>query len=195
MTFPSNLSDPLGGRAPIGADPKQLHDHWKGLVTFGVVSALLGLVALGLTVSATLASVLMIGVFMIVAGVVELAIGFRMRSWRRFLVWEVAGIVYVLAGGFAVLQPEVASVVITLLLGAGLVATGLLRIVFGFQVGASPSRSMLFLSGTVTALLGLVIVLGWPANSAFILGTLLGIDLLFNGVAWTMFGLRARHPA
>lgn len=193
MTLPSNFSNPLGGPAST-ADPKQLHDHWKGVVAFGLVSAVLGLVALALTVSATLASVLMIGVFMIVAGLAELALGFRMRSWRRFLVWEVAGVVYLCAGAFAMLQPEVATVVITLLLGAGLVATGLLRVIFGLQLGASPNRSLLLLSGTVTGLLGLVIVLGWPANSALVLGTLLGIDLLFNGIAWTMFGLRARHP-
>lgn len=193
MTFPSNPSDPLGGPR-LTADPKRLHDHWKGLVAFGVVSALLGLMALVLTVTATLASVLMIGVFMIVAGITELMVGFRMRSWRRFIVWELAGVLYIVAGGFAVLAPEVASVVITLMLGAGLVATGILRIVFGFQVGSSPSRSMLLLSGAVTGLLGLVIVLGWPANSAFILGTLLGIDLLFNGIAWATFGFRARHP-
>lgn len=193
MSFSPNLSDPLGGRH-VPTDPKRLHDHWKGVVAFGVATALLGVVALGLTASATLASVLMIGILMIVAGIAELALGFRMRSWRRFLVWELAGALYVVAGLFAVLQPEIASVVITLMLGAGLVATGLLRIAFGFQVGPSPSRSMLFLSGAVTALLGLVIVLGWPHNSALVLGTLLGIDLLFNGIAWTVFGLRARNP-
>lgn len=193
MRFSSNLSGPLGGPGPA-TDPKRLHDHWKGVVAFGVVTALFGVLALGLTVSATIASVLMIGVLMIVAGVAELALGFRMRSWRRFLVWELAGVVYVVAGLFAVLQPEVASVVITLMLGAGLIATGLLRVALGFQVGPSPSRSMLFLSGAATALLGLAIVLGWPANSALVLGTLLGLDLLFNGLAWTVFGWRARHP-
>ena len=193
MSFSTKLPDPLTGPG-LASDPKRLHDHWKGVVAFGIVTTLLGVVALGLTVSATIASVLMIGILMIVAGIAELALGFRMRSWQRFLVWELAGMLYVVAGIFAVLQPEVASVIITLMLGAGLVATGLLRIVFGFQVGPSPSRSVLFLSGAVTALLGLVIVLGWPANSALVLGTLLGIDLLFNGIAWTVFGLRARHP-
>ncbi len=194
MTEPTIFPDPLGGPG-ITADAKRLHDHWKGLVAFGVLSAVLGVLALILTVSATLASVLFIGFFMILAGVTELALGFHMRSWRRILVWEAAGVLYVVAGFFAVLEPEIASVVITLMLGAGLVATGLLRIVFGMQLGLPENRSTLLLSGAVTCLLGLVIVLGWPANSALVLGTLLGIDLLFNGMAWIVFGLRARDPA
>jgi uncharacterized membrane protein HdeD (DUF308 family) len=183
--------DPLG-RLGATPDPRRLHEHWRGLVGFGIVSALLGMLALVLTVSATIASVLIIGVFMVMAGAAEVTVGFRMRTWRRFIAWEVAGLLYLVAGAFAILVPEVASVVITLMLGAGLVATGVLRIVFGLQVGPSPNRPLLFLSGAVTALLGLVIVLGWPGNSALVLGTLLGIDLLLNGIAWTFFGLRAR---
>ena len=194
MSLPPTFPDQFNGAVSL-VDRKRLHDHWKGFVVLGAIAAALGVLALALTVSATIASVLLIGVFMIGAGVVEIAIGFRMRSWRRFVVWELAGLLYLVAGGFAVLVPEVASVVITLLLGAGLVATGLLRIVFGIQLGSSPSRTMLFVSGVVTMLLGLVIVLGWPANSALILGTLLGIDLVFNGISWIFFGLRSRAPA
>ncbi|MCW6510161.1 HdeD family acid-resistance protein [Lichenifustis flavocetrariae] len=194
MSFPPMFPDEINGSGPV-LDRKRLHDHWKGFVVLGALATALGLLALALTESATITSVLVIGVFMIVAGAAEITIGFRMRSWRRFVVWEIAGVLYLVAGGFAVLVPEVASVVITLLLGAGLVATGLLRIVFGIQLGSSPSRTMLFVSGVVTMLLGLVIVLGWPANSALILGTLLGIDLVFNGISWIFFGLRARTPA
>jgi uncharacterized membrane protein HdeD (DUF308 family) len=44
-------------------------------------------------------------------------------------------------------------------------------------------------------LLGLIIVIHWPADSIWVLGTLLGVDLLFNGAGWVRFGLglRARH--
>lgn len=191
--FPGSPSSPEGSGLPF--DRKSLHDHWRGLVVFGVVSAVLGVLALVLTVSATIASVLMIGVFMLFVGATEIALGFRVRSWQRFLFWEIAGVTYLLAGLFAVLVPEVASVVLTLLLGAGLVATGVLRLVSGLQVRASASHGLMPLSGAVTALLGLFIVLGWPGNSPFILGTLLGIDLVFNGIMWILFGLRARTAA
>ena len=47
----------------------------------------------------------------------------------------------------------------------------------------------------MTALVGLLVILGWPTNSYVILGTLLGIDLLFTGVTWVGFGLRLRNHA
>ena len=47
----------------------------------------------------------------------------------------------------------------------------------------------------VTALLGLLIVSGWPRNSLFVIGLLLGIELVFSGLNWIFFGLRLRSRA
>jgi uncharacterized membrane protein HdeD (DUF308 family) len=44
----------------------------------------------------------------------------------------------------------------------------------------------------LTALVGLLILIGWPSDSVFILGILLGLDLLFWGTAWIAFGLWLR---
>ena len=48
----------------------------------------------------------------------------------------------------------------------------------------------------MTILLGLIIVIHWPLDSVYVLGTLLGVDLLFHGVGWVSFGmgLHAREP-
>ena len=45
------------------------------------------------------------------------------------------------------------------------------------------------------ALVGLLVIFGWPGNSYVILGTLLGIDLLFTGLMWVGFGLRLKSHA
>lgn len=188
---------PLNVRSPSGHPGSRhaLQGKWGWFVTFGVLTALLGLAALVLTETATIASVLTIGIFMILAGAVEIAIGFKARGWGQVLFWELAGVLYVLAGIFAVTDPVPASLVITLLLGAGLLATGIVRVVLGLRMQRSPTRTPLIVAGAVTALLGLVIVLGWPSNSVLVLGTLLGIDLLFSGLGWTMLGLRIRAAA
>ena len=47
----------------------------------------------------------------------------------------------------------------------------------------------------VTALLGLLIVSGWPGNSLSVIGLLLGIELVFTGVTWIFFALRLRSHA
>jgi uncharacterized membrane protein HdeD (DUF308 family) len=186
---------PPGGPASAGSEGvERLRGRWGWIVAYGALMAMLGIVALILTETATIASVLLIGCFMIVAGVVEIGIGLRTRTWGRLLLWEAAGLIYIIAGLFAVMQPLFASVVLTLLLGAGLLATGLMRIVLGLRMVGSRTRGGVILAGVITALLGLLIVTGWPASSVIVLGTFLGIDLLLYGVTWMVFGYRLREP-
>lgn len=180
----------------LGSAVERLRHRWGWIVAYGAFSALLGVVALVLTESATVASVLLIGLFMMVVGVAEVGLGLRARGAGRILAWEAAGVLYLLAGLFAVALPELASAVITLLLGAGLIATGLVRIVLGTRLSGTRSRGAVVLAGAVTALLGLFIVTGWPASSAFVLGLFLGLDLLVYGLTWIVLGTRlARHRA
>lgn len=185
--------DPLTGGA--GRHFERFRAHWKAIVAFGLLSAILGLAALMLAVTATVATVLMIGFFMIISGVGQVIIGFRTRSWGRFFALELAGVIYCIAGLFAVFSPIEASVVLTLLLGAGLIATAAVRLYLGFEMRGSPNRTALLVAAAATGLLGVLVVIGWPANSFFILGTLLGVDLLFQGIAWMIFGLRMRPTA
>lgn len=188
---PGSLGFGMGGPR----HSERFQAHWKAIVAFGLLSAVLGVAALVLSVTATIATVLLIGIFMSLAGIVQLAIGFRTRSWGRFIAFEIAGLVYLVAGVFAIFSPLEASIVLTLLLGAGLIATAASRLFLAFQMSGSPRRGALLLAGFATGLLGLLVVIGWPSNSLFILGTLLGVDLLFQGVAWTAFGWRIRPTA
>ena len=80
------------------------------------------------------------------------------------------------------------------MLGAVMVAAGIMRISIGSHM-APHARTMVILGGVVTLLVGLFIILGWPTNSFVILGTLLGVDLLFTGMMGVGFGLRLRSHA
>lgn len=186
----SQITPPGTRPHSLGSAVERLRHRWGWIVAYGAFSALLGLTALILTESATVASVLVIGFFMMVAGVVEIGIGLRSRGAGRILAWEAAGVLYLLAGLFAVALPEIASAVITLLLGAGLIATGVVRIILGTRMTGTRSRGAVVLAGLVTTLLGLFIVTGWPASSAFVLGLFLGLDLLFYGITWIVLGTR-----
>ena len=71
-------------------------------------------------------------------------------------------------------------------------------IVIGGIVGA---LAKLFMPGKdpggliVTVLLGILILWTWPLNSAWVLGTLLGVSMLFSGTARLMMSLAARRLA
>ena len=168
-----------------------LKPRWGWIVAWGAAVAGMGIAALILVASATIASVYTIAIFMILAGGGEIATGLSAKTWSRSIVWIAAGLAYIVAASFALAQPLVAAAIFTLLLGAAMIATGVIRLMFAAHLQA-PLRSPLLLAGLLTLCVGLLIVAGWPADSFFVLGVLLGLDLLFWGTAGIGLGLLLR---
>ncbi len=172
----------------------RLRHRWGWFIALGALTEVLGVVALALVVNATLTAVLVIAVFMIIKGGSEITVGLNSKTWGREILMIGAGLAYIVAGAFALAQPGPAAAVFTLMLGASLLVAGGVRVWIGAHM-SSHARLMVIGSGVVTALIGLFVVSGWPANSLFILGALLGVDLVFTGFMWIGFGLRLRSHA
>ena len=180
----------------IGSDIAPLRAKWGWIIALGIVYIIAGFVALGSIVLATVASVLVVGIMMIVAGVAEVINAFQIKSWGKFLLWALLGILYIVAGFVAFDNPLFAAVLLTLFLGASLVASGIMRIILAFSMKAETPWMWIAFSGVITLLLGTLILARWPINSVYILGLFLGIDLIMAGAGWVGlgFGLR-RAPA
>jgi uncharacterized membrane protein HdeD (DUF308 family) len=191
MSLPIKIA-PISSLPPAGSGcVERLRDRWAWFVALGVLVAAMGVAALVLVVSATIASVYIVALFMIVAGGGEIVFAFGARSWARFFLWVVAGIAYIVVAAFALAQPLMAAALFTLLLGIAMFVTGLIRIYVGTQLNKDV-RAIVILAGIVTSLVGLVVLIGWPANSFVALGVLLGLDLLFWGGSWITLGLRMK---
>jgi uncharacterized membrane protein HdeD (DUF308 family) len=169
-------------------DTTPLRARWGWIVALGVVYLIAGFVALGSIVMATVASVLIVGVMMIIAGVCEVFYAFQIKSWGRALVWALLGVLYIVAGFITFENPLFAAVVLTLLLGASLVASGAVRLFLAFNMARETPWVWVALSGVVTLLLGLLILARWPVNSLYILGLFLSIDLIMAGASWVGLG-------
>jgi uncharacterized membrane protein HdeD (DUF308 family) len=142
---------------------------------------------------ATVASVFVVGVMMIIAGVAEVFNAFQIKSWGKFLVWALLGVLYIIAGFFAFENPLLAAAVLTLVLGASLVASGLVRIFLAFSMKRESPWIWVALSGVITLLLGGIILAHWPVSSVYTLGIFLGIDLIFAGASWIGLGFGLRR--
>jgi uncharacterized membrane protein HdeD (DUF308 family) len=178
-----------------GQETAPLRAKWGWIVALGVVYVIAGFVALGSIMLATVASVFMVGIMMIVAGVAELFNAFQIKSWGKFLVWALLGVLYIVAGFVTFENPLFAAAVLTLVLGASLVASGIVRIFLAFSMKREQPWILVAFSSVITLLLGLLILAHWPVNSVYILGLFLGIDLIMAGTAWIAlgFGLHARR--
>ena len=112
MTSASDTSHPSG----LGSGISALHAKWGWIVALGVVYLVAGFVALGSVVMATVASVIVVGAMMIVAGAAEIIGAFQMKSWGKFVIWALLGVLYVIAGFLTFENPLFAAVLLTLFL-------------------------------------------------------------------------------
>jgi uncharacterized membrane protein HdeD (DUF308 family) len=186
MTSISNTGSATVDTAPLRA-------KWGWILALGIVYVIAGCVALGSVVMATVASVLIVGVMMIVAGVAEIINACQCKGWGRFLVWVLLGALYIVAGFITFENPLFAAAILTLLLGASLVASGIMRIILAFSMKREQPWIWVLLSSIITLLLGLMILAHWPVSSIYILGIFLGIDLVVAGAGWIGLSL-ALHP-
>ncbi len=189
----SNISAGLGLGPSSALAP--LSAKWGWIVALGAVYLVAGVLALGSVVSATVVSVYFVGIAMIVAGVAEVVSAFQIKSWGRFLFWLVLGVLYIVAGFVAFSNPLLTAAWLTLVLGAALLVSGLVRIFLGFGMQHGTPWMWVVLSGLITLLLGIVILAHWPVSSLAVLGIFLGVDLVMAGVGWIIVGLGLRRVA
>lgn len=175
-------------RLPAGTDTAPLRVKWGWIVGLGVVYVIAGFVALGSVMIATVASVFVVGVMMIVAGIAEIINAFQLKGWGKFLIWALLGVLYIVAGFVTLQNPLLAAALLTLILGAALIASGLVRIFLAFSMKRESPWIWVLLSSVVTLLLGLLIIAHWPISSVYVLGIFLGVDLVMAGAAWIGLG-------
>src|ERR1700732_1414384 len=104
----TNASDTMRN-LQAGSDPAPLRAKSGWIVALGVVYLLAGFIALGSVVMATVASVLVVGVMMIIAGVAEVFSAFQIKSWGKFLFWVLLGVLYIIAGFVTFANPLLAA--------------------------------------------------------------------------------------
>lgn len=169
----------------------RLHDRWPWFVALGTLVVVLGLAAIGSSVAATLTTVLLFGVLLVVAGVVQAVNAFLARSWGGVFVHALGGVLHVLVGGFMVEHPMRAAAVLTLVLAAAFLVGGAARLLFA-ATHSFPGRGWVVFNGLVTLLLGVSVWQGWPAASLWVIGLFVGIELVFSGWSLVVLGLTAR---
>jgi uncharacterized membrane protein HdeD (DUF308 family) len=196
-TFPGDPSE--GGSVPDV--PRAEHRHYRSIatITLGVLSILLGIFAWGGAVVTTLASMLVLGVILLAAGVTQLVQAFRVGSWQGFFFHALIAAIDVAMGIVLLRTPYLGAASLTLLIAGYFIAGGVARMA-GMSVIPSASRGWMLFSGLVSLLLGTWILWQWPTATLFLIGALIGIDLILTGWAMVMLGileegLRSQVPA
>jgi uncharacterized membrane protein HdeD (DUF308 family) len=101
-------------------------------------------------------------------------------------------LLYVVAGLMIITRPLLASMLLTGALAGMLLLIGVLRCVMAIQHRAMQGWAWALVGGIVTVLLGLMILSKWPADSLWVIGLFLAIELIVQGWSLTFIAVAAR---
>jgi len=188
-----SFSTGIPGNVDSEAELAPLRAKWGWIVALGLVYLIAGVIALGSVVTATVVSVFVVGVMMVVAGIGEVVGAFQVKSWGKFILWLLIGLLYIVAGFVTFQNPILAAVMLTFILGISLLVSGIMRIIVALSIRREQSWIGVAISGVLTIILGLMILARWPVSSVYILGIFLGVDLVVAGVGWIGLGFGLRN--
>jgi uncharacterized membrane protein HdeD (DUF308 family) len=129
----------------------------------------------------TLATVILYGALLLVGGAAGIVTAFRLDNWKGRLAAIVLSILYLVAGAIMLLHPVLGALSLTLVVGAFLLASGLIKIWMGFSHRKQSGWGWLVASGVLSLLLAILIYAQFPGSGLWVLGLFLAIELIFDG--------------
>jgi uncharacterized membrane protein HdeD (DUF308 family) len=171
---------------------KQLKENWNWFFVLGIALVVLGSVSILFAVATTMVTVVFLGAVLLTAGIFEAIKSFKINKWSTFFLHLFLSVLYVVAGGFIILNPVINALSLTILVAMLFLVSGIVKIIFSFAKNL-PHRFWLLLSGILSVILGILIIKEWPTTGLWVIGMLLGVDLVFAGWTWIMLSLSAKN--
>jgi uncharacterized membrane protein HdeD (DUF308 family) len=161
-------------------------------ILWGVLLIVFGMLAIGSPFLAAVAVSVVVGWLIVLAGTVHLMLSFRAHGAGSMIWKALVGIAYVCFGAYLILHPVLGVASLTLLLGSLFLIEGILNIVLYVKMRPIHGSQWMLVDGIITLLLGLMIYMQWPSSSLWAIGTLVGISMIFSGIARVMMSLAVR---
>jgi uncharacterized membrane protein HdeD (DUF308 family) len=170
----------------------ELREHRGWILAFGTLMVLLGIFAVAYAAVFTIVSVFWMGWVLIIAGGIEAVYAVRHRG-RGHLIWYLLeALLAIVVGALLLRSPVVGALAITLVLASYFILAGIFKIVAALVLRL-PFWGWTLLNGVLSLALGIIVWGGWPATAFWILGLLIGINLIFSGFGRIMLALALRH--
>lgn len=174
-----------------------VQQHWKGKLAAGVLTVILGGIALAWPGPSILVASALFGVYLLVSGFTEVYLAFTLpRSAAARIMWFIAGALSVVMAilcfrhfgeGYAVL-------LLSLWIGVGFIFLGVSEIAAVGSLPALPGRFWYIVLG-ITSMIAGGVVIAWPFDSIVVLDLVSGVWLIVIGVMQIVQAFQIRKDA
>ena len=162
--------------------------HWWLFLLLGIVLLLSGVAVIAYPLFSSVGSVMLLGVLLIVSGIFTIIAAFWAGKWSALMLQLLVGVLYVMAG-FAIRDaPLESTALLTMFIAAFFIVVGVFRIIVAL-VERFPQWGWALLNGVVTLMAGVIIYDTYPVSALWVIGLLVGLELLFNGWTWIMLSV------
>jgi len=162
-------------------------------IGLSILMLLAGILAIVIPPAAGIAVLIVVAWLLTFSGAAHLVFAWHTRSTGGFI-WELLlGILYIWVGVYALLHPVAGLASLTLVLAIYLFAEGVLELILSFRLRPMPGSNWLLFDGVITLILAILIWRTWPSSTEWVIGTLVGISMLFSGAARLSLSLAARR--
>ena len=169
---------------------------WPFVLALGIAALVAGLITIVWPSVTVLALVVVLGVFLLIAGGAEIGWSIserHMEGWGYILF---RGIVDAIAGLVVLVWPDVTALVLALLLAAWLFVYAAMSLWYAYRHRGERPHTGHFVAKGIAALVAAVITVVWPSITVFVVALVIGIMLLFWGAVLTRFAfVLRRQPA
>lgn len=166
---------------------------WGWMLAYGVVSVLLGIGAFLWPFAATYAATLVVGAFLIAAGIASIASGIASKGHEGQWYAIGFGFVSLVIGSIMAFEPLTGALSLTLLVIIWLGLRGAMEIAAGTRFRRG--RGLMLALGVVNILLALYVMATLPLSSLTLPGFILGISFLLGGIHAITAGLAHKQGA
>ena len=175
----------------ITADVLQKARSWS--VLWGVLMFICGMLAIIMPLASSIGVVILLGWLILFSAVWHLIFAFQTRGWGNILWQTLLAIIYGVAGFYMLWNPLLGVISLTLVIAVFLLCEGVLELVLFFNMRHVANSIWFLINGIITLILGLLVWFHWPASSIWLIGTLVGISLIFSGISRVMLSLPHRR--
>jgi uncharacterized membrane protein HdeD (DUF308 family) len=136
-----------------------------------------------------------IGLLLVLGGIGRTMFSWIAPSWGSALLRAAVGVLTVIAGVYMLMQPEVGSRALAIVLMIYLFADGITSLIMALRMPPVVSGGWMLLGALASIALGVLMWMQWPASGELAVGVLIGIKLILDGISLIGLGVTAKAIA
>ena len=173
-----------------------LGKSWKLLLTAGIISVVLGAVAIIVPPLASVTITYLVGILLLIGAVAFVAEAISRGSTGHRIWSALLAVLYVFAGVWLIINPVSGTITLTLILAVFFLLIGALRLIAGIASrGKVPNAGWTIVNGVLSIVIAVLVIGELPSSAAWAIGLLVGIQLLFDGIALIVAAMAGKQLA